>query len=267
MPGTFRAKLSLCTRIELARSIRAFTLLIVSHSSSDSKTALANLKWNMNGSCFYLSIADSRFRALIYLRKQFIFHFLPPLPLLLCTQFRFAFLSSSRSKNNERKKKNRNLFSVCRLRFKFLLPSSVLFIGKHSFIIYHGDWDGDNFMLGPVKRREILANLIIDKSVISFSAPSVESQTHIISPTQELCRDMCHENHPQVSGGKVQDKILRKVIKLSLSWTFFAAGSLLAQGFPRTRPNTPFRFNLSLWRGAKPRQVIERSLCTEGEMK
>lgn len=191
---------------------------------------------------FFCAVRFHIFKKIIYFSK-FFFICLPPVS---CTQLFHRFHLHLFLLEGAKTKKN--LFNVCRLRSRFLLILfsllfSVLFIGNHSFIIYHGNWDENNFMLGPVKRGKILANLINDKSVISLSTLNVPStssffpfisiltvQTYIKSPTQvPLSKRQRHEGIIYEESSRRE--ILPKVIKLSLSWTFFCGGFTLSSTF------------------------------------
>lgn len=103
----------------------------------------------------------------------------------LCSVFHLHCVFEGRRK---REKKRKNLFNVCRLcsRYFFLL-SSALFIGKHSFIIYHrgaGRWK--IILCRQAAGRKILANLISDKSVISRSTVVV---VRLLHPASESSPD------------------------------------------------------------------------------
>lgn len=64
-----------------------------------------------------------------------------------------------------------SMFVVSRILAFFSLLDALrlaLFIGSHSFIIYHGNWDGNNFMLGGGRYWQIWSAINRFRSVMLF---------------------------------------------------------------------------------------------------
>lgn len=144
-------------------------------------------------------------------------------------------------------KKWKKLFNVCRLcsRFVFFFsPRRYLLVSIHLSFIIGGGPGWKIILCRQAAGRKILANLISDKSVISTAVVVVVRSS--IRHSAKLARQTFTYTHShdisrpaetvsewlRVSSRKVQDEILPKVIKLSLSWTFFAEGSLYHPHFP-----------------------------------
>lgn len=115
-------------------------------------------------SYFYLSVA-SFFAFLDIFKRENNLYFTFCAPVRATTQL-FHHLHFAFKKLTE-KNKICSMFVVSVLVF-FGSPWT-LFIGKHSFIIYHGGWDENNFMLGPSSGGRYW-RIWSDKSVISISA-------------------------------------------------------------------------------------------------